>query len=49
MKLLKFIEELEKIAKSVERPEVVEVQMVDTISVVEPFLLDGVVYISDQK
>ncbi|MDO8466967.1 MAG: hypothetical protein Q7S83_02390 [bacterium] len=49
MNLLRFIKELEKIAKSVERPEKVEVQMADTIPVVEPLLIEGVVYISDQK
>lgn len=47
MKLSKFIKELEKISKSVEHPEKVEVQMADTIPVVKPFFIDGVVYITD--
>ena len=47
MRLNKFIKELEKISRRVNRHDKVGVEMADCISVVKPILKDGTVYITD--
>ncbi|HUZ92691.1 MAG TPA: hypothetical protein VNG29_01690 [Candidatus Paceibacterota bacterium] len=47
MKLKTFIEALERIAKSVEHPEAVEVEMADRAPVVQSIFKDGTVFITD--
>jgi len=49
MKLKNFINELNKILASTDKPNNVEVTMADCIPVVKPIFKDGVVYITDEK
>lgn len=47
MKLSKFIDELQSIARRAKNPQEVEVRMADSIPVVKPILKKGTVYITD--
>lgn len=47
MKLDLFINTLEDIAKSIDHPEKVNVEMADCVPVVNPIFKDGTVYITD--
>ncbi len=47
MKLNKFIKELEKISRRVNRPDKIGIEMADCVSVVKPILKNGTVYITD--
>jgi len=48
MKLNKFVEALENIAKNTDKPDVTEVVMADYIPVAKPIFKDGMVFITDQ-
>ena len=47
MKLIQFIQELEYVAKNIDRPDRVEVEMADCIPVVRPVYKNNTVYITD--
>ena len=47
MKLIQFIQELEDIAKNIDIPNSVEVEMADCIPVVRPVYKNNTVYITD--
>jgi hypothetical protein len=47
MKLTEFIKELKIIARNVDKPDEIEVEMADCIPVVKPILKDNTVFITD--
>lgn len=47
MKLIQFIQELEDIAKNIDRPDRVEVEMADCIPIVRPVYKNNTVYVTD--
>ena len=47
MKLTEFITELEIISKNISKPDEIEVEMADCVSVARPILKDGTVFITD--
>jgi len=47
MKLTEFIKELKIISSNAAKPDEIEVEMADCISVVKPIFKDGTVFITD--
>ena len=47
MKLKQFIDELEKISRTIDNPDKVDVEMADCIPVVSPSLKGNTVFITD--
>lgn len=47
MKLKEFIKELKKIARKVDNPKEIEVEMADCVPVVKPILKENIVFITD--